>query len=72
MPRFGPIHRQDVIGYLRQEGGEDPFTRKKHEYRIVWGHGVTFPNTPVPDIRVRLLGTILDQASVSTEEWEKL
>ena len=34
MPRFGPIKRKDLIGYLRQLGFEGPYAGAKHQIMI--------------------------------------
>lgn len=72
MPRFGPIKRRDLIGYLKRLGFSGPFSGGRHQFMIKDDLVLHIPNPHEGDIGRDLLSRILKQASVSKQEWESL
>lgn len=72
MPRFGPISRADLIRALRRAGWEGPFAGGNHQYMVQGGLKLIIPNPHGSDIGHPFLNRLLQQASISREEWEKL
>lgn len=72
MPPFGPIKRRDLIAYLRELDFDGPFSGKKHQFMAKGALRVRIPNPHQGDISKGLLGTVLEQAGISREEWEQL
>ena len=72
MPRFGPIHRRDLVRYLRQLGFEGPYSGGKHQFMIKGDITLWLPNPHQSDIGRELLTRVLRQAGISRDEWEKL
>jgi len=72
MPRFGPIKRKDLIGYLRQLGFEGPYAGAKHQIMIRGNITLRLPNPHQSDIGRELLSRILRQAGIEKDEWEDL
>jgi len=72
MPRFGPIHRTDLIGNLRALGFEGPYSGGRHQYMIRGDRTVWIPNPHSGDIGRELLARVLRQAGISRDEWERL
>jgi predicted RNA binding protein YcfA (HicA-like mRNA interferase family) len=72
MPRFGPIKRKDLIGYLRQLGFGGPYSGTKHQFMMKGDITVRLPNPHQGDIGKELLARILRQARIDRDEWERL
>ena len=72
MPRFGPIKRKDLIGYLKRLGFSGPFSGGKHQFMIRDDLVLHIPNPHEGDIGRELLARILKQADIIKQEWEKL
>lgn len=74
MPAFGPVSRRDLIRALRSLGFDGPFsgTGKHPEYMTKGNRQLNLPNPHRGDIGHKLLGKLLDQASITREEWEAL
>jgi predicted RNA binding protein YcfA (HicA-like mRNA interferase family) len=72
MPRFGPIHRRDLIRALRRAGFNGPASGGPHE--IMWKGQlkVSIPNPHRREIGRNLLAIILREAGISRDEWERL
>jgi len=71
MPAFGPIKREKLIRYFKQLGFTGMYSGGKHEFMRRGNVRVTIPN-PHGEISRGLLATLLQQAGISREEWEKL
>jgi predicted RNA binding protein YcfA (HicA-like mRNA interferase family) len=72
MPPFGPISRRNLIRNLRRLNFDGPFSGSRHQYMERGEVQVIIPNPHQGDISRVLLATILKQAGISREEWEKL
>ena len=72
MPRFGPVKRKDLIGYLKRLGFAGPFSGGKHQFMIKDDLVLHIPNPHERDIGRDLLSRILKQANIAKQEWEKL
>ena len=72
MPAFGPVSRRELIAYLRLMGFDGPFPGGKHQHMEKGATRVTIPNPHRGDIGRDLLRSILREAQISIEEWEKL
>ena len=72
MPRFGPIHRRDLIAYLRQLGFGGPNAGGKHQFMLKGDLALTLPNPHQSDIGPGLLSRILRQAGIERTDWERL
>jgi predicted RNA binding protein YcfA (HicA-like mRNA interferase family) len=67
-----PIKRKDLIAKLKQLGFVGPYSGGKHQFMINDKLRLTLPNPHQSDIGINLLIKILQQASISKEQWEKL
>lgn len=72
MPSLGPIKRKDLIRFLKQLGFEGPFSGKRHQFMLKGTIRLPIPTPHKGDISKGLLATILKEAGISCEEWEKL
>ena len=72
MPPFGPIARPELIRALRRAGAPGTFNARNHEYMLLGSKRITIPNPHGSDIGRGLLATILRQAKISREVWQKL
>ncbi len=74
MPRFGPIRRRELIGYLKCLGFSGPFSGGRHQFMIKDRDGLVLhiPNPHEGDIGRELLARILKQAGIAKQEWEQL
>lgn len=72
MPRFGPVKRRDLIGYLKLLGFEGPYSGGKHQFMVKGHLTLRIPNPHQGDISKDLLVRILKQANISKEVWENL
>jgi hypothetical protein len=72
MPRFGPVSRRDLIGYMRACGYEGPYSGGKHQYMARGELTVRLPNPHQSVIGKGLLAVVLREAEISREEWELL
>jgi predicted RNA binding protein YcfA (HicA-like mRNA interferase family) len=72
VPRFGPISRRNLIGYLRQLGFAGPHPGGKHEFMVKGDLTPIIPNPHRGDISRDLLARILREAGISRDDWEEL
>ena len=72
MPRFGPVHRRDLIRALRRAGFMGPAAGGTHEVMWKGTLKVSIPNPHRGDIGRNLLAIILREAGISKEQWERL
>ena len=72
MPRFGPVKRKDLIGYLKILGFSGPYSGGKHQFMLKDKLSMRIPNPHEGDIGRDLLDRILKQAEISKEQWERL
>ena len=72
MPRFGPINRRDLIAYFRQLGFEGPYAGAKDQIMHKGDVTIRVPNPHAGDIGRSLLASLLRQAGIDRDEWEKL
>lgn len=72
MPRFGPIHRRDLVAGLRALGFQGPFSGGKHQFMQRGDIVLTIPNPHRGDIGQKLLALLLRQAGVSRRDWERV
>ena len=72
MPRLGPIHRDELISYLKRLGFEGPYSGGKHPFMIRGLRRLTLPNPHRREIGTALLSRILRQAAIGKDEWENL
>jgi len=72
MPRFGPIKRKNLIGYLKLLGFDGPYSGGKHQFMIKGTLTLRIPNPHEGDIGKNLLNRILKQAEIGKQEWENL
>ncbi len=72
MPRFGPVKRRDLVGYLKRLGFEGPYSGGKHQFMIRGNLTLRIPNPHQGDISRDLLSRILKQADITKEQWEHL
>ena len=72
MPRFGPIKRKNLIGFLKRFGFSGPFSGGKHQFMIKEDLVLHIPNPHEGDIGRELLSRILKQADITKQEWEEV
>ena len=72
MPRFGPVKRKDLIGYLKRSGFWGPYSGGKHQFMLKEDRTLRIPNPHEGDIGRDLLSRILKQADITKEQWERL
>jgi predicted RNA binding protein YcfA (HicA-like mRNA interferase family) len=72
MPRFGPVKRKDLIHHLRELEFEGPYSGGRHQFMVRGDITLRIPNPHQGDIGKDLLARILNQATLSREEWERL
>lgn len=72
MPRFGPVSRADLVGFLKKGGFLGPYPRGKHQIMRKGNLRIILPNPHRGDVGVGLLARILRQAGISRQEWEEL
>jgi len=72
MPCFGPTKRRDLIRHLRKLGFEGPYSGGKHQFMIKGNITVRVPNPHQTDIGRELPSTLLRQAGIDRETWDKL
>jgi predicted RNA binding protein YcfA (HicA-like mRNA interferase family) len=72
MPRFGPIKRKDLLGYLKQLGFTGPYSGGKHQFMLKDNITLRIPNPHQSDIGKELLARLLKQAMIERDEWENL
>lgn len=72
MPRLGPVHREDLIFFLRRLGFLGPYRGRKHQFKRRHDRTVRLPNPHPGDISTGFLARILRQAGVTRDEWEEL
>jgi hypothetical protein len=71
MPRLGPVSRQDLVRYLRQNGYDAPFAGERHEFMQEGDIRLILPYPHRGDIGVDLLARILRETEISRAEWER-
>ncbi len=71
-PRFGPVKRRDLIGYLKRVGFSGPFSGGRHQFMTKDDLVLHIPNPHEGDIGRELLSRILKQANIAKQEWENL
>lgn len=71
-PRFGPIKRRDLIGFLKRLGFSGPYSGGKHQFMTKNDLVLHIPNPHEGDIGRELLSRILKQSGISKHEWERL
>ena len=72
MPAFGPIKRADLIQCLQKSGFDGPYSGGKHLFMVKDDRALTIPNPHKKDVGKELLNSILRQAGISKDEWERL
>lgn len=72
MPPFGPISRSQLIRNLRVLGFEGPYSGGNHQYMLRGELKLRIPNPHKGDISRPLLASLLVQAGITREEWERL
>lgn len=72
MPRFGPVSRRDLIGYLRRLGFSGPLPGTRHQIMVKGTMRLHIPNPHQSDISRPLLDLILKEAGISRDAWEAL
>jgi predicted RNA binding protein YcfA (HicA-like mRNA interferase family) len=72
MPRYGPVHRDELIRSLRHAGFIGPEAGGKHPIMTKGSLTIHIPNSHRGDIDITLLKRILRQAGLSREDWERL
>jgi hypothetical protein len=69
MPALGPTKRRDLISGLRQLGWSGPYSGGKHQYMTRGNGKLRIPNPHQGDISLPLLKRILQQGSITEQEW---
>jgi predicted RNA binding protein YcfA (HicA-like mRNA interferase family) len=72
VPSLGPIKRDAFIRYLRSLGFDGPFSGTKHQFMKKGTLRLRIPNPHQHEIGRDLLLSILKEAEISRETWEKL
>lgn len=72
MASLSPVKRKDLISKLKKFGFTGPFSGGKHQFMVKDKLRLTLPNPHQSDIGINLLSKILQQASLSKEQWENL
>ena len=67
-----PIRRSELIRRLRVLGWEGPYQKGKHPFMVKAGVRLTIPNPHRGDIDWSLTKRLLNQANISSNEWELL
>jgi len=66
------VSRKELIRKFRVLGFTGPFSGGKHQFMSRGRQKIRIPNPHVGDIGASLLKEILRQASISSEDWDKL
>jgi predicted RNA binding protein YcfA (HicA-like mRNA interferase family) len=69
MPR--PIKHKEMLRRLRTLGWDGPSQKGKHPFMIKGEARLTIPNPHHGDIDWSLMKRILQNAEISSDEWEK-
>lgn len=72
MPKFGPIHRRDLIAALRKAGFEGTYAGGNHEFMVKGQLRLFIPNPHGGEISRDLLARILKQANIRRSEFEEI
>ena len=72
MPTFGLISRSQLIRNLRALGFEGPYSGGNHQYMMHGELKLRIPNPHQGDISRLLLASLLVQAGITRDEWERL
>ena len=72
MPRFGPIDRRKLMGALHDAGFAGPYPGTRHQFMVRGVVRIAIPNPHRGDISKKLLASILREAGISRQEWERL
>ena len=72
MANLTPVKRKNLISKLKQLGFTGPFSGGKHQFMIKEKLRLTIPNPHQADIGINLLSKILQQASITKEQWENI
>jgi predicted RNA binding protein YcfA (HicA-like mRNA interferase family) len=72
MAKLGSVKRKDLISKLKLLGFTGPYSGGKHQFMIKDKLRLTIPNPHQSDIGINLLSKILQQASVTKEQWENI
>lgn len=72
MANLGPVKRKDLVSKLKQLGFTGPYSGGKHQFMIKDKLRLTIPNPHQSDIGINLLSKILQQASITKQQWENL
>ncbi len=72
MANLRPVKRKDLISKLKQLGFTGPYSGGKHQFMIKEKLRLTIPNPHQSDIGINLLNKILQQASITKEQWENI
>lgn len=72
MANLTPTKRKILISKLKQLGFTGPFSGGKHQFMIKEKLRLTIPNPHQSDIGINLLSKILQQASITKEQWENI
>jgi len=72
MPTLGPTKRHVLISTFRTLGFDGPYRGGNHQYMQRGSRKVRVPNPHQGDISLPFLRRILDQAGVTTDEWESV
>jgi predicted RNA binding protein YcfA (HicA-like mRNA interferase family) len=65
------ISRKELIRKFRALGYTGPFSGGKHQFMVKGRQKIRIPNPHMSEIGVSLLGEILRQAGIPSEEWDK-
>jgi predicted RNA binding protein YcfA (HicA-like mRNA interferase family) len=65
------ISRKELIRRFRALGYSGPFSGGKHQFMIKGKQKIRIPNPHAKDISISLVKEILQQAGISSQEWDK-
>jgi hypothetical protein len=69
---FGPTKRRVLIEIFRELGFEGPCAGCRHQFMTRGDLRITILNPHQRDIGVGLLKTVLSEAGITRDEWERL
>ena len=72
MPGLAPISRRNLLRRLKRLSFDGPYSGGRHQFMVRGDVRLILPNPHQQDISASLLARLLNQASITREEWESV
>ena len=72
MPGLAPISRRNLLRRLKRLSFDGPYSGGRHHFMVRGEGRLILPNPHQQDISASLLARLLNQASITREEWESV